>query len=358
MTVELSLQALGWTPFFQAAFDARAKAGEIPGRVIEEQRGAYAVQTADGEWLAGISGRMRHHATRREDFPAVGDWVSIKTNPREKTATLQATLPRKNKLSRKTSGQEADEQLIAANIDTVFIVTSLNKDFNVRRLERYLALVAESAATPVVLLSKADLSDPTDATRELQTMGAHISAVAFSAVTGFGLSHLDPYLQKEKTVVMIGSSGVGKSTLVNRLCGRERQKVQAVREADDRGLHTTTARRMITLPQGCHLIDTPGMRELQVWDAQGVNDSFADILELINACRFRDCRHTTDAGCAVQSTIKDGRLTAARFDNYLKLTEEANRLKEHLDRAADQKANEKIQRVRAEHKRQRKQADD
>jgi len=348
-----SLEDLGWGEPFKSAFAARGVNGELPGRVVEEQRGTYGVRTEAGEWLVTISGRMRHAAVRRVDFPTVGDWVAIKVRPEEKKATLQAILPRKSKLSRKAPGKETDEQLIAANLDIVFVVTSLNKDFNTRRLERYLAMVRESGAAPVVLLSKADVApDPGFTLRAVQAAAAGVPVITVSAVTGVGLEALEPFLKRGKTVAIVGSSGVGKSTLINRLLGSPRQAVQDVREGDDRGRHTTTFRRLIPLPQGGLLIDTPGMRELQLWDVQGVVDTFADVLALIETCRFRDCRHHTDAGCAVQSAIQEGRLPADRYAHYLKLGKESDDLAVRRQTEAQTQANEKIKKARAAYKRE------
>jgi ribosome biogenesis GTPase / thiamine phosphate phosphatase len=355
MIEDIALTDWGWGEPFQSAFHARENKKEVPARVVEEQRGAYFVQSASGEYLASISGKMRHQAKRREAFPAVGDWAAIKVRPLEKTATLEALLPRTSKLSRRASGQETDEQLIAANLDTVFVVTSLNRDFNHRRLERYLAMVAESGAKAVVVLSKADLSpDPAQEVRDLQVVAPRIPIIAISVTAGTGLAELEPYLQKSKTIALIGSSGVGKSILINRLIGWDRQKVQEIRERDDRGRHTTTCRRLIALPQGALLIDTPGMRELQLWDAEGVADTFADIQTLVEACRFGNCRHQTDIGCAVQEAIQNGTLVQARYENYLKLGQEAVRLAHQLATDADRKANEKIRLARAAHKREPK----
>ena len=353
MSSRVSLEDLGWADPFKKDFAARGKEGEIPARVVEEQRGAYVVLCEHGELLASISGRMRHAALHREDFPTVGDWAAITARPKEGTATLEAILPRKSKLSRKTSGQQSDEQLIAANLDTVFIVTSLNKEFSARRVERYLALISDSGARPVVLLNKADLSgDLSGPLRDLEAAAPGVLALPVSALTGTGLEALSPFLKKGETVALIGSSGVGKSTLINRLSGRDRQAVRKVRLADDRGRHTTTFRRLVPLPQGGLLIDTPGMRELQLWETQGVQDSFNDIVALIDACRFSTCRHHTDAGCAVQAAIQEGRIPLARFQHYLRLLKESDDLARRRESETRDKDNQKVKRVRAAYKRE------
>lgn len=263
-------------------------------------------------------------AAGRAGLPAVGDWVLIEARPAEGSAAIHEVLPRKTKFSRKAAGQETAEQIVAANIDTVFLVTSLNTDFNLRRIERYLTTIWDSGARPVVLLSKADFCvdvAPAGAAVEAIALGVPINAL--SAATGEGLDRLAEYLKPGQTVALIGMSGVGKSTLINRLLGHETQKVLEIREDDARGRHATTSRRLFILPGRGMLIDTPGMRELQLWDANGgLAQAFGDIETLAGECRFGDCRHESEPGCAVQASINAGQLRPERFESFLKLRRE------------------------------------
>lgn len=314
------LHELGWNSFFQQHI--QDKHSYVPARVIEEQRAVYRVVCEAGELLAELTGRFRHDSLQRADFPAVGDWVLIEL--RGGRATIHQLLPRKTRFSRKAAGNETSEQIVAANIDTVFLVTSMNADLNVRRIERYLTTIWDSGAQPVILLSKADLCD------DIATAMDAVADVAFgvpihvvSAVTGEGLEHLDAYLKPGRTVAVLGSSGVGKSTLINRLLGVEIQAVREIREDDGRGRHTTTVRRLFILPQGGMLIDTPGMRELQLWDGEGLSQVFDDIEALAEDCRFRDCRHESEPDCAVQAALSEGSLDQARFESYRKLRRES-----------------------------------
>lgn len=295
------------------------------GRIISEYKGQYKLITERGEYLAEVAGKMRHQAETRQDFPAVGDWVVVRERHSEHKATIDRILPRFSKFSRKTAGSATTEQIVAANIDTVFLVMALNHDFNLRRLERYLTMAWESGANPVILLSKADLCD------DLQDKRTAVDSIAFgvpvltvSALNDEGKEQLAPYLGTGKTGVFLGSSGAGKSTLTNWLCGRQIQTVNAVRTDDDRGRHTTTNRELIVLPGGGVIIDTPGMRELQLWAASdsSLDHSFSDVEALAANCRFSDCTHQSEPGCAVQKALKDGRLSAERYRSYLKLQRE------------------------------------
>jgi ribosome biogenesis GTPase len=298
----------------------------IPARVVEEQRGLYQVAGEFGELAAEITGQLRHSAIGRAGLPAVGDWVLIGL-PAGGRATIHEVLPRKSKFSRKVAGQETIEQIVAANIDTVFLVTSLNADMNLRRIERYLTIVWDSGARPVVLLSKSDLSS--DASEAANVVEA-VSNVAFgvpvhplSAATGQGLDQLQTYMKPGETVALMGSSGVGKSTLINRLLGQDVQKVLEIRESDARGRHSTTSRRLFVLAGRGMLIDTPGMRELQLWEAgDGLSQTFPDIETLAEKCRFGNCRHESEPGCAVQGALESGELPGDRFDSFLKLRRE------------------------------------
>ena len=315
------LQELGWSPFFQQHWE---NSGDfVPARVVEEQRAAYRVLCESGELLAELSGHFRSSASERADLPAVGDWVAA--TPRlPSRATIHRVLPRLSKFSRKSAGDRTTEQIVAANIDTVFLMSSLNGDLNLRRIERYLAVIWNSGAQPVVLLSKSDICEDVDAAiQAVSEVAFGVSLHAISSVSGEGFDAMTTYVTAGRTVAVLGSSGVGKSTMINRLLGRDVQEVREIREDDSRGRHTTTARRLFLLPRGGMLIDTPGMRELQLWDTgDAVSQVFDEIEALAPDCRFRDCEHLSEPGCAVQAAIADGRITNDRFESYLKLRRE------------------------------------
>lgn len=257
----------------------------------------------------------------------MGDWVAISQNE-VGSVTIHAILPRKSKFSRKESGKVTEEQVIATNIDTVFIVTSLNKDFNLRRIERYLAIAKESKTKPVVILSKSDLcQNVNEKILEVQEIAPGINVIATSTTHQDGLEQLSPYLKNGETVALLGSSGVGKSTLINVLEGYQRQNIGEIREKDSRGRHVTTERELIMLDKGGLIIDNPGMRELQLWGSgEGVIDLFRDIIELESQCKFSDCLHETEPGCAVKKSITDGQLSEKRLESYRKLQREIQSL--------------------------------
>ena len=320
----MNLKALGWNSFYAQEFATYATDGHAVGRVISEQKNYYRLYTEHGEKLAQVSGKMRHESYQRGNYPAVGDWVVISNQPHEERAIIRAILPRLSKFSRKVAGTTTEEQIIATNIDTVFLVNALNNDFNLRRLERYLTLAWESGASPVIILSKADLCSQTDDFRhQVQDIACGAPVHVISSFTQQGLQELLPYLVYGKTVALLGSSGAGKSTLINALYGANVQAVQDVRQGDDRGRHTTTSRELILLPQGGIIIDTPGMRELQLWGSEdGVHGSFEDVEYLAAQCRFHDCRHEHEPSCAVQQALQAGTLDQARYDSYVKLKKE------------------------------------
>jgi ribosome biogenesis GTPase / thiamine phosphate phosphatase len=328
----LSLTELGWNEHFE---QHRPEDGLVLGRVAVEHRGAFAVYTDGGEAWAELAGKLRYEAAGRGELPAVGDWVALQPRP-EGRATIRAVLPRRTKISRKVNLGQSEEQVLAANIDTIFLVSSLNRDLNARRLERYLATAWESGAEPAIILNKADLC-PVD---DRPGLIAEVEAVAFgvpvhtvSAVTGEGLDELPPYFGPGRTVVLLGSSGVGKSTLINRVLGVERLETNEVRAGDDRGRHTTTHRELIVVPEGGIVIDTPGLRELQLWSesSDGLGEAFQDVADLAATCRFSDCRHETEPGCAVRAAIRSGALPADRLESYRKLQRELARLERRRD---------------------------
>lgn len=308
----------------------------VPGRVTLEHKRMYRVITAEGEWLASCSGALEYKAEDRRDFPAVGDWVAVEKMPGEERGIIHAILPRTSLFSRKAAGSTIVEQIIATNVDIVFLVMSMNKDFNARRLERYLVAAYDSGANPVVVLTKKDVCDnPTYYIEEAQHIAFGVEIFAVSSLTGEGIEQLTQLLQDGKTAALLGSSGVGKSSLVNAICGDETMVVQSIREDDDKGRHTTTHRELIKIPSGGVLIDTPGMREFQLWETNDSLDSgFKDVEALANICKFNDCQHNNEPGCAVQEALADGTLPEDRYANYVKLQKEIAFLERKTDRFA------------------------
>jgi len=323
----------GWTARESALFEPHASGSLAAGRVVAEHRGSSVVATADGEVDASVSGRFRYDAAGSEDFPAVGDWVALELVDGGRSAVIHAVMPRRTRFVRPARGDVASPQVVAANVDLVLLVTGLDHDFNLRRIERYLALAWSSGAEPVVVLNKADVCD--DVAGRVADVGVVAPGVpvrVLSAREGSGLESLAPLLERGKTVALLGSSGVGKSTIVNALLGYERQQTRDVREDDQRGRHTTTMRELLVTPTGALLIDSPGMRSVGMWGVEdGLADAFADIAALALSCRFNDCTHGSEPGCAVQRAISTGDLPGSRLESQRKLARESAALAARVD---------------------------
>ena len=340
------LRELGWDDEWARRFDAHAPADTVPARVTIEFNHIYRVVSGEGELQAQLAGRLRHQALGRHELAAVGDWVALRQTPMERTGTIELVLPRRSKFSRKAAGEVTQEQVVAANIDTVFLVMGLDRDYNPRRLERYLLMSYESGARPVVVLSKADLATDVGArVEEVQRVApgvpVHATVAVRRALEDGGIIEPDvevveQYLGLGRTGTLLGSSGAGKSTLINALIGEPVLKTAAVRASDSRGRHTTRHRQLIVLPERRGLlIDTPGMRELQLWDVtEAAKDTFEDIEELAASCHFTDCRHKDEPRCAVKSAIADGTLAADRLASYVKLQDELRELDAKRDARA------------------------
>jgi ribosome biogenesis GTPase / thiamine phosphate phosphatase len=320
----MQLTDLGWNPFFESHFEQYRDQDFSAMRVLRENRGKYIACNDGGEFTCEVTGKYRFENEGKSQFPTVGDWVVTSIVPHEQKATIHAILPRKSVFSRKVAGEITEEQPIAANIDVIFIITGLDLNYNLRRIERYLSIGWESGATPVVLLNKADVCPETQQRKlEVENIAPGVDVYTLSAYSQSDLEQLRKYIAPGKTIAFLGSSGVGKSTIINELLGANRLKVNEVSGLNSLGRHTTTFRELIMLPHGGMVIDTPGMRELQVWgNEDGLELAFEDIKELSNNCRFKDCRHENEPGCAVQEAIGSGALDRKRFDNYLKLKKE------------------------------------
>jgi len=321
-----SLEDLGWNSFFQKHYQILKIPGSLPARVISESRGSFQIYCLQGELSAKVSGKMRYGAGEENQYPSVGDWVVAKPLLKEQKGIIHAVLPRKSKFSRKVAGERTEEQIVSANVDVVFIVSGLDggRNFNLRRIERYLTLAWSSGATPVMVLNKVDLCNDIGAhIRSVESIAPGVSIHTVSAKQKIGLAALRSYLTKGSTAAFLGSSGVGKSALINTLLGVEKQETGEVREDDRMGRHTTTRRELILLPGGGMVIDTPGMREIQMWAGEeDLHGAFHDIEVLTRRCRFSDCTHNVETGCAVRAAIDRGELDPARLDSYQKLQNE------------------------------------
>ncbi len=320
----MDLSEYGWDERLAALFAPWAERGFEPARVVRQHRDLATLVTAAGELAAEVSGRFRRDARGPADFPAAGDWVAVRAVPRGR-ALIESVLPRRGAFTRKAAGEAVEAQIIAANIDTVFLVSGLDGDFNLRRIERYVTAAWSSGAAPVIVLNKAALrADLEDVAAATAAVAPGVPIVTAAAREDGGLDGLAPFLVPGTTIAFLGSSGVGKSTMINRLLGEERFATTAVSDAEaGRGRHTTTSRELVRLPGGALLIDTPGLRELGLWaDDEGLDKTFGEIERLAARCRFPDCSHENEPGCAVRQAVEAGTVAAERWESYLKLRRE------------------------------------
>jgi len=332
----MNLNNLGYSAFFQRQVEQYPFSGLSIGRICAEYKESYRLFSEHGELPAAISGKFRNNCTSREDFPAVGDWVLFDHIENEQKAVIQSVLERKSKFSRKAAGKGLGEQVIASNVDYAFITCSLNHDFNPRRIERYLSMVWQTGAVPIIVLTKTDLCpDFENKIGEIEEIALGVDVHATSILEPQSIENLKKYLIDSKTIVLLGSSGVGKSSLINSVAGEEIMKVNELRNDIEKGRHTTTHRQMLILPEGGLIIDTPGIRELQLWNAdEGISHTFEDIENVARKCKFNDCTHTNEPGCAIRQALEAKEMDSQRYKNYLKVLKEQEYLKNRQTKSA------------------------
>jgi ribosome biogenesis GTPase / thiamine phosphate phosphatase len=332
MEFNMKLEQLGWNEYFNAAFSTITETGLVPARIRKVERGHFCAVTSDGEYDSVLSGSLRHNTADENDFVVIGDWVLLSLQT-QGPSIIEHVLPRKTFISRKEAGETSRVQPIAANIDTLFILFPMTDNFNPRRIERYIVLAINTKIQPVVLLTKSDLyEDKNFFIRQAESVSAGHPVIAVSAYDGSGLDELSPFLLSGTTVIMMGPSGAGKSSLLNALLGETLQREGAIRESDGRGRHTTTSREFFAVPDGALVVDTPGIRELSLLaDSSVVRTGFDDIDNLSMQCRFKDCRHESEPGCAVLEAIESGTLEPGRLAGFRKLMKEARFIASRTD---------------------------
>lgn len=328
-----NLNFLGWDEFFENNFKHYEQLQLCAARVAVENKTNYLLYTSFGEASGEISGKLYFNSEASSELPKVGDWVTVSLFDDNSKAIIHNVLPRKTKISRKSADKKTEEQIIAANIDVVFIVQSLDENFNINRMERYLAAVKQSGALPVAVLNKSDICEDADYKKQLiEKVQQGLDVINVSALTGGGVDCLRKYFCLGKTIVFVGSSGVGKSSLINYITGVETQRTNSMSDATSKGKHTTTKRELIVLPDGGLLIDTPGMREFGLWDAEeGLSKTFSGFEELALKCKYKDCTHTHETNCAVVEAVETGIVSKQQYENYLKMRKEIKYLETKQD---------------------------